>query len=349
MRTTTPVGVPDSLKEVVANRLRRLTASGRGVIELVAVAGQRVELRVLNTVEHSDEWLTEGLDEDVEARLLTEVGGLQPTYEFVHAIVRDTVEEMISPATRARLHLKLGRATETTYAADPRPVFALLARHFAGGAALGGATQALYYSRKAAEQAMRSAAYDEAISHLLVAFELSEPGSVEQVDVMLELGNAKSRLGLHRDAIATFGEAFRAARERGLVAQAALAAAGFDEAVQQPGLPGAPAVQIASEALQLLGEEDTPLRTRLQASLARALALTGRSDEALRIGDEAIAAARRQGDDSALMSALGSALVYSWEPRRYAAPTRRSWRRLPRVTTIPGRTWKRRAARSARC
>ena len=214
MRTTTPVGVPDSLKEVVANRLRRLTASGRGVIELVAVAGQRVELRVLNTVEHSDEWLTEGLDEDVEARLLTEVGGLQPTYEFVHAIVRDTVEEMISPAARARLHLKLGRATETTYAADPRPVFALLARHFAGGAALGGATQALYYSRKAAEQAMRSAAYDEAISHLIVVFELSEPGSVEQVDVMLELGNAKSRLGLHRDAIATFGEAFRAARER---------------------------------------------------------------------------------------------------------------------------------------
>ncbi|MPY94742.1 MAG: hypothetical protein GEV08_17270, partial [Acidimicrobiia bacterium] len=170
--------------------------------------------------------------------------------------------------------------------------------------------------RRAANQAMRSVAYDEAIRHLQAGLDLG-PAVAERVDILLDLGEARSRHGLHRDAMASFAECFGAARDEGLVARAAQAAAGFGMATQMPGLPGGPAVEIASEALALLGDVESPLRTRLQATLARSLALAGRNEEAVVIGEAALATARRHGDPSLLVSALQSSLVYSLEPRRY--------------------------------
>jgi DNA-binding CsgD family transcriptional regulator/tetratricopeptide (TPR) repeat protein len=67
----------------------------------------------------------------------------------------------------------------------------------------------------------------------------------------------------------------------------------------------------------LVGEEDSPLRARVQASLALALALTGREDEAKQIGDEALAAARRHGDAEVLMGALQCACIYEPDARTY--------------------------------
>ena len=72
-----------------------------------------------------------------------------------------------SPARRrARLHLDLAEAIETAYEADRRPVLAELARHFAAAAPVGRLDKAVYYGRRAAAQAMRAAAYDEAVAHL---------------------------------------------------------------------------------------------------------------------------------------------------------------------------------------
>ena len=88
------------------------------------------------------------------------------------------------------------------------------------------------------------------------------------------------------------------------------AAVGFDFAVQMPGLPGDESVRIMSEALELVGEEDSPLRARVQASLALALALAGRMKEAKPVGDASLVAARRHGDPTVIMSALQCALIY---------------------------------------
>ena len=306
------MGVPDSVREVVGSRLTKRSARARRVVELIAVAGQGVELRVLTqAADLPEEEIEAALDELVEAKLLTEISGRLASYQFAHAIVRDTVELAIAASSRARLHQRVGEAIEVVYEADRRPVLAQLARHFSAAAGLGSAVKAVYYGRRAAAQAMRAVAYDQAISHLATALELSEADSVERVDILLDLGAARGRLGLHQNATETFLDAFRTARELGYVSQAAQAAAGFELSVQMPGLPGGPAVEIVSEALSLLGEEDGQLRTMLQASLARALTMAGRNEEARRTLAEVLPRARREGDAKALMAALQSAVVAS--------------------------------------
>ncbi|MPY95829.1 MAG: AAA family ATPase, partial [Acidimicrobiia bacterium] len=134
------VGVPDSVREVVGDRLTRLSPAARRLVELAAVAGQRVERQVLAiaAAQMGTGEVGDGLDELAEANLLSEVGGVLPTYQFVHAIVRGTVEQAIRPSAKARLHLQVAEALEDVHEADRRPVLAELARHFTAAAALGG-------------------------------------------------------------------------------------------------------------------------------------------------------------------------------------------------------------------
>jgi DNA-binding CsgD family transcriptional regulator len=155
---------------------------------------------------------------------------------------------------------------------------------------------------------MRSVAYDEAISHLLIAERFAAPGSAERVDILLDIGAAQVRNGLERDGTATFGEAFRAAHELGLVDHVAQAAVGFLEAVQLPGGWGGEAVKMLSRALALLGDEETPTRARLQAALARGLVMSGDAGAGATL-EASLAAARRLGDAEALIFALQSALT----------------------------------------
>ena len=77
-------------------RLVTLSAPARHVVELMAIGGQRLPLRVVTVASDlAPEALDAGVDELVDARLLVEVGGTLPTYEFVHAIVRDSVAQTV--------------------------------------------------------------------------------------------------------------------------------------------------------------------------------------------------------------------------------------------------------------
>ena len=89
---------------------------------------------------------------------------------------------------RARLHLRVAEAIEDVHEADRRGVLAELARHFAAAESLGGTDKAVYYGRRAGAQAMRSAAYDQAISHLDTAIALSKPRSAERIELLLDRG-----------------------------------------------------------------------------------------------------------------------------------------------------------------
>ncbi|MFN0026443.1 MAG: hypothetical protein ACKV2O_04540 [Acidimicrobiales bacterium] len=112
-------GVPDSVRKVVAGRVARLSAPARRVLQAAATAGQRVELRVLQAaLELPGADLGGGVDELLDAKLLVEVGGVMPTYQFAHAIMRDTVARSVSPSVRADLHLHIAEAFEAVYLAS---------------------------------------------------------------------------------------------------------------------------------------------------------------------------------------------------------------------------------------
>ncbi len=311
------VGVPESVREVVGARLARLSGPARSLIELVAVAGQRIELRVLAlAAELSEPDLVVPLDELVEAGLLDAGGSTLLTYEFPHALVRDSVEETVPAIRRVLLHRSVAEAVEQVHEADRRPVLADLARHFAASAMVGTRDKALYYGQRAGAQAVRSAAFDVAISHFDRAIALAVTGTELRVELLLDLGFSQIRDGRYLESMQTCGTAFEDALELGDVSLIARAAVGFEQAVHMPGLPGAPAVRVVTTAMAMVPDDDLHTRARLQAALARAYAHAGRTGEALDAVDVALGLARRSNDNDALGAALEAALISTTDPLR---------------------------------
>jgi DNA-binding CsgD family transcriptional regulator/tetratricopeptide (TPR) repeat protein len=315
--STEPAGVPASVKEVVRARLARLSPRARTLLELAAVAGSRVEARVLDLASDlSAADVGAGLDELVDAGLLTEVGEILLGYQFSHILVRETVESTVAPMARSQLHFRIAGALELAYEPDRRAVLAELTRHFAAAASVGGGPKAVYYGRRAAQQAVRSVAYDEAFSHFETALGLAPGDSSERIELLLELAELQLRNNISLASLEVCREAFEAACALGDGELAARAAVGFEQAVHFPGLPGDWAVEVVSKAMTMLGPAESPLRTRLQASLARAYAFAGRAQESLEAVELALTLARRSNDAEAQCAALEAALVSTSDPYR---------------------------------
>ncbi len=308
--------VPDSVREVVSVRLAKLSPAAQRMIEMAAVAGQRVDLDVLATaLEVSADELDAPLDELVSAGLLTSVARAGLLFEFEHALVRDTVEASVSQVGRRRAHLAIAEALEKAHVGDRRPVLAELARHFAAAVPLAPVDKAVDYGRRAAAQAVRSAAYEEAASHLDAVLALGAP-DLERAQALIELANVQLRVGLHGSSRDRSREAFTLASAVGAADVAAEAALLFELATHMPGLPGGPAVELLNRALDLMDDRTTPLRVRLQASLGRALAIEGKGDLADEVIHVALAQARQTGDLAALLIGLEAVITAAHDPAR---------------------------------
>ena len=314
-RDIATVGAPDSVKDVVTGRMARLSRPSRRLLELAAAAGLRVEFQVLSLAsEMSAGDVTAGLDELVDSGFLVSVEGRLLTYQFIHALVRDTVEEVMSPSRKAGQHLRIAEALEQIYETDQRTVYAALARHFGAASAVGGDERAIRFGRLAADQAKSTGAYDEAISHLEAVLKMLPDDTITITEVLVDLGEIQMRGGHAFRAQDTHQRAFEMARRNGWPQQAARAALGYEEAVHQPGAPGGPAVRMVSEAIALIGDEQGPVRVHLQASLSRGLYLAGDREEAVAAADVALKMARAIDDLECVVAVLQALTVVTPDP-----------------------------------
>jgi class 3 adenylate cyclase/DNA-binding CsgD family transcriptional regulator len=329
-------GVPDSIREVVNERLARLAFGVRRLVELVAVAGQRVELRVLRAAADMTEAdITSALDELVEAGLLEAVQRPLLAYQFTHALVRDTVEGGVPIAARARLHLRVAEALESVHEADPRAVVGELARHYAAAAGLGADAKAVYYGRRAGEQADASYALDEAVDHFTTAIAISTPGTEVRAEILIQLGDLYVRLGRFELAEDVCREALDTARSLNNARLATQAAIGFGDTFHMPGVPSEVGLAMQEEAVEMLGDDGSALRAQLESSLALSYMHCGRAGEARASMAKAIGLARACGEDEALIWALGAAVMietraekilpYAVEMQNLAARTDNRW------------------------
>ena len=306
--------VPDSIREVVAARLAKLTPAARTMIEMAAVAGQRTDLGILAAaLAVAPDALDPPLNELVSAGLLAST--TSPSLVFEHALVRDTVEATVSHVVRRRAHLAVAEAIEQSHAADPRPVLAELARHFAAAVPLASVDKALDYGRRAAAQAVRSAAYDEAASHLDAVLTLGLADR-QRAEALVELATVRLRVGLYGPSRECSRDAFALATGVGAADVAAEAALLFELATHVPGLPGGPAVELLSQAVSQVGDSMTPLRVRLLASLGRALVIEGQPELANEVIDVAVAQARQIGAAEALLVGLEAVITSADDPIR---------------------------------
>ena len=245
------------------------------------------------------------IEEAVRSGLLVEEPGRGLAYRFAHELVRRAVDDRLSAARRAEIHLRVAEALEHGWSSsDSRAVLAALAHHYAAGAPVGGAERAVAYNLLAAESAVAALAFGEAEDRFRTALELGVRDPHERARVMLQLGDACHRAGRADAALDAFARTAELARSLGDGELLARAAVGFEEACWRPAIHDAGAVELLDEAVAALPQDDSELRARALGGLARALELRGESGRAALERDASIAMSRRRCDRRTLAMIL---------------------------------------------
>ena len=303
-RPIAELGTPESVREVVSQRLARLAPATTEVLELAATAGSEFELEIVlrGTGLDEREFLA-ALDEAVRSGIIEEFPSRRLAYRFTHELVRRAVYDRLTGPRRAELHLCIGEARLSAEGESVR-AYADLAYHFAAAAPLAGAERAVYYNVLAARAASDALAFDEAAGCLRTALELGIDAPAERAEALLELGLARHRAGKAFEALASFESAADIARELHDPELLARAAIGYEDASWRPGLVDKGAVGLLEEATAALGEGHPGLRVGLLSGLARALDMQGQQQRGAIVRTNAIALARRLNDRAGLARVL---------------------------------------------
>jgi Predicted ATPase len=167
------------------------------------------------------------LDEAVAAGLV-EPTGTPGAYRFAHVLVRDAIEADLSPSQRVRLHRLAAEATEEElFAQRIEPHLSDLARHWTVAAVLGERARATGWIGRAAHDAMRRLAYEEATRLYRLALDVGagELGELARCRLLLDHAAALRLSGELTDRLEACQEAAALARRLNrpdLAAEAAL-------------------------------------------------------------------------------------------------------------------------------
>lgn len=310
--------IPQSVREVIGARIRRLPEECRGVLVIASILGRELAVDALaRASERPVDGLLAVLDHAIEERVIGEVPGAPGRLRFAHALIRDAIYEELPAARRLRLHRHIGEVLEELYASDPEPHLAELAHHFFAAATAGGVEKALDYARRAADRAAKVLAHEEAVrlyELALTASALKGSSPETRCALLLALGDVQARAGDMATAKETFLQAADIARELEaveLLARAALGYGGrfsFARAGTDPRL-----VPLLEEALAAVGQQESTVRARIAARLAGARRGEASREACASLAREAIDLARRIGDPATLGYVIEAATIALWD------------------------------------
>ena len=186
-----PVAIPSTLHASLLARLDRL-AWVKDVAQIGAVIGREFSYSLIAAVANLPESdLNAALAQLVNAELIFQ-RGVPPdsTYQFKHVLVQDAAYASLVRSRRQQLHELIGRALAERFA-DIEPE--IVAHHYAEA---GLADAAIEYLQKAAERAIRTSAYAEAVKHITNGITLLRqlPATImrqrQQLEFEIALGGA---------------------------------------------------------------------------------------------------------------------------------------------------------------
>ncbi len=297
------LAVPQTVHDVIADRLGRLSAGCSDVLVPASALGREFSLAALGRMaELSEDELLELLDEAMSARVVSELPGTVGRLRFAHVLIRDSLYGGLTQARRLRLHRSAVDAFEALYGLDPGAHLTELAHH---AAAAGDTVRGLAYAERAGDRALGQLAYEEAARLYAGALELVGADEQRRCRLLLALGEAHARAGDTPRAKHAFIEAAESARRLELGRELARAAAGYGGRIVW-GRAGDDErlVPLLEAGLAALPEDDVELRVRLLARLAGALRDEPSRDRRDALSAQAVELARRSGDDEALAHAL---------------------------------------------
>ncbi|MEU1760542.1 BTAD domain-containing putative transcriptional regulator [Micromonospora sp. NPDC005223] len=165
LRSRTDAGaaaeLPPSIRDTVRLRLAGLPGPARRCLDLLSVAGHDLDLAVLAAaLDSTAEAVAEDLAPAYPAALVVETG--PGALAFRHPLIAEVTYAELVPPRRAALHARLAAAYERTAGTAP----AELAHHYGEAIGLGHGEDHLRWSLRAADDATRRVAYEDALGHL---------------------------------------------------------------------------------------------------------------------------------------------------------------------------------------
>jgi class 3 adenylate cyclase/tetratricopeptide (TPR) repeat protein len=306
--------VPDSLQAIVAARIDSLPADEKSLLQVASMLGKVFWTGALAALGASD-----GDELDVRLRALerkefvrrerrSAMAG-EEQYAFLHALIRDVAYGQLPRPERVERHVRAAEWIEGLARADDHAD--LVAHHF--GAALSLATaaalpttpfqeRARHAFKRAGDRATRLAAFSAAIGHYRAAADLWPEDADGRADVLLGLGRAlvfieqrgEKELGEARELYAAAGDLEGAAEaERELSRLAWL-----------NGDTGRSDEHLARAVTLLDGSPPSRVKAEVLLGVSGRHMLTEEFEEAIVVGEQALAIAEAVGDADARAGAM---------------------------------------------
>jgi len=325
--------IPEGVREVIGQRLNRLSEQCNQVLSTASAIGREFRLDQLDPLIEglSEDQLLEALEEALEARLIEEMPQAPGRYQFAHRLAQETLIQELSLTRRVRLHARIAVMLEELYGVDTDAHAAELAYHFAQAETVTGTDKLVRYSLLAGEQALAAYGYEEALVLFQRALEAKQGQTPSTGPGMEADGDTAALLfGLARAQIATLPrlehhEPFQNLRlsfdyyvEAGDV-DAALAVAEYP-------MPRAPHIDLGrnrllSDALALVPPDSHHAGLLLSEYGVALYYEVGDYNGAQEAFNRALAIAEREGDQALEMRVLtNSAEVDGWDLNWEAVP-----------------------------
>jgi hypothetical protein len=156
-------GLSEGIKEVIGRRLSRLSDTCNRVLAVAAIIGREFDATLLEAVaDLPDSKVLDALEEATRAQLIRESQEVSGRFEFMHALIRETLYSELSSPRRVKLHRRIADAIEDLAQGMPNPRLAELAFHFSQAASAGAGEKAIDYATQAGDRAADGLAHEEA-------------------------------------------------------------------------------------------------------------------------------------------------------------------------------------------
>ena len=308
-----PLGLPDSVRDVIVRRVDRLGEEAREMLTLAAVIGRSFELELLVRLLDTAVEPLDRLEAAVSAALLDESAERVGRFRFVHSLINQTLYEGLGATRRSSLHHRVALALEELSGSDPGERVAELALHWRLAAV--DSAKAAHYTARAGQRALDSLAPAEAAKLFADALDLLGPvEDAERCRALIGLGEAQQLTGdaAYRTTLLHAGEIASALGDPVLAAAAALAnTRGFTSLIGDLDDERVAAIE---RAVELDDRSDTGRRAQLLALQSQELLYEHDRARRQALSTEAIALARDIDDPRVRARVLQHAFYGLWGP-----------------------------------
>ena len=299
---------PVSIRDALERRLSRLTPGERDVVETAAVLGDGGDVHILVAAcQTTADAALSAMDTAARSGFVDGEELARGRVAFPHTLTRQAVLDLTDPSRRVLLHGRVAEVLTSSGIDSPR-VVRQLAYHFARASALGYGSQAAGYLTRSAREAERGLAFEDAAAWYAQAADLLEGPEPEREELWFAAAHSHLRAG----DFATARSLYLRLRGSHDSRTRLRAAVGYEDAGWRPGLPGSDACALLTRALdEVPADPADPEYVRALASLGRAMAFTGDTDQARELARQALAHAHGLGDKRLLTHVLQTMM---WQP-----------------------------------